>query len=488
MQCVVSVNYLRDLTTVVEVSLSSGIRSIRLTTFWKSGKSLPVNSPVASARGLVSGRGWLAARHASFRLMGHGMIHGDHHQSIRNHYFVRLSSGIDMNLPNNLKSLYEKLKPLIMDEKPIEPENPTPEETPEPGDHEQETPSDNTEEPKEETLKSHPPVPITAFTVATAIFNGVGVGLLLGMLLGLAVSPVVSGVIGTLSSVLALLLGLNERFLGPLKSIRIGAFGVSCVIAILIGIYIRTHNALSPSLTDLKTEYRSLGYTEQEAKDFVAYQKFGLMPADWTYVESEKEDEEDEPGAEQEDDASGEQDQTLESNEVEDAPEPDQAAIPPLAKEETKPKKGKTLVKQNSQLASVLFSSELDASLCDGMRDVDEGMELKELVNSHTVNGGVWKAIALNFQQALPKEILAKALMAVRDGFCDYGLDEDPIKLAECKDYPASLSVSQIQAKLITEGDAWKLLVDNVKARIPTEHQKALYTSLIKSFCDEEHK
>ena len=116
----------------------------------------------------------------------------------------------------------------------------------------------------------------------TSFFNGLGVGLLLGLPLGLAVSPVVSAIIGTLSSLLVVLLGLNENYLSPVKSIRIGAFGVFCVIGILSGMYIRSHDSMAPSLHSLYDEYKSMGFPDKDARDFIAYQEFELVPANWT--------------------------------------------------------------------------------------------------------------------------------------------------------------------------------------------------------------
>ncbi|WP_439482769.1 hypothetical protein [Cyclobacterium plantarum] len=112
--------------------------------------------------------------------------------------------------------------------------------------------------------------------VMAAIFNGLGIGLFLGILLGLSVSPVVSGVIGSISSLLAILIGLNEKFLDPIKSLRIGAFGLFSVVGIIIGLYIRANDPFAPTLSDKMEEYLAIGYTEAEAKAFVT----GFIRAD----------------------------------------------------------------------------------------------------------------------------------------------------------------------------------------------------------------
>lgn len=110
----------------------------------------------------------------------------------------------------------------------------------------------------------------------SAVFNGLGIGLFLGLLLGLSVSPVVSGVIGTISSLLAILIGLNEKFLDPIKSLRIGAFGLFSVAGILIGLYIRANDPFAPSLSHKMEEYIAVGYSPEEAKAFVT----GFIRAD----------------------------------------------------------------------------------------------------------------------------------------------------------------------------------------------------------------
>jgi len=110
----------------------------------------------------------------------------------------------------------------------------------------------------------------------TAVFNGLGIGLLLGILLGLSVSPVVSGVIATISSLLAVLVGLNEKFLDPLKSLRIGSFGLFSVVGILLGLYLRANDPFAPRLLDKMEEYKAIGYSDEEAREMIT----GFIRAD----------------------------------------------------------------------------------------------------------------------------------------------------------------------------------------------------------------
>ena len=123
--------------------------------------------------------------------------------------------------------------------------------------------------------------PPTLINIISAIINGGGIGLLLGMLMGLTDKPVVAGIITTLSGLLTLLLGVNEVYITILKGIRIGAFGVFCVAGVLWGLDIRTNNGMLPSREKMMEEYTKVGFTKQEALDFIAYREFQIIPRGW---------------------------------------------------------------------------------------------------------------------------------------------------------------------------------------------------------------
>jgi len=110
---------------------------------------------------------------------------------------------------------------------------------------------------------------ITWLRGITAIFNGLGIGLLLGMLLGLSISPVVSGVIASLTGLLAVLLGLNEQYLDPLKSLRIGSFGFAAVVGIIAGLHIRANDSFAPTMREKMDKYLEIGYSAEEARGFI---------------------------------------------------------------------------------------------------------------------------------------------------------------------------------------------------------------------------
>jgi hypothetical protein len=167
-----------------------------------------------------------------------------------------------IHIPSLLNKLLDKVKPLLMEEL-----NPDVTSSLTSGEM-------NTGNPVSEATPSSAPQAAPVKNISwmkglSAVFNGLGVGLLLGILLGLSVSPVVSGVIAALSGLLAVLLGLDEKYIDTLKSIRIGSFGLATVAGVLLGLYIRAHDPFSPSLLDKKKQYLELGFTDAEAKSFI---------------------------------------------------------------------------------------------------------------------------------------------------------------------------------------------------------------------------
>lgn len=116
------------------------------------------------------------------------------------------------------------------------------------------------------------------------LFAGAGLGLLVGVLVGLSSSPVVSVVVGALAAGMVTLLGFTR----PAKEgepaykegsvARLGSFGVACTAAVLLGLFVRTHNWLSPSIAEQVAEVRKAGYTEDEARRWVALRNIGTAP------------------------------------------------------------------------------------------------------------------------------------------------------------------------------------------------------------------
>lgn len=121
------------------------------------------------------------------------------------------------------------------------------------------------------------------------LFAGAGTGLLLGLLLGLAASPVVGVVVGALAALLAALVGVqlpgrgdapspNQRRAGHWRA---AAFSLACVLGVLGGLYIRTHDLLSPaphSLQQRVDELTGIGFSASEARRIVVLHKLDDTP------------------------------------------------------------------------------------------------------------------------------------------------------------------------------------------------------------------
>jgi hypothetical protein len=125
-----------------------------------------------------------------------------------------------------------------------------------------------------------------------AIFAGAGMGLLVGLIIGMSVSPVVQVILGALASLLGAFLGLQDGKLSGqetegeqnavvknrITSLRVGSFGFAVALGILCGIYFRTHDVLSMSVEQQVKQWTNAGYTPEEARKLVAFQKLGINP------------------------------------------------------------------------------------------------------------------------------------------------------------------------------------------------------------------
>jgi len=114
---------------------------------------------------------------------------------------------------------------------------------------------------------------------AAAIFGGAGLGVLIGLLIGMSTSGTVGVVIGALSAVLLVLLGFKENGDSNVHAVRVGAFGIFCAAAILVGLYLRANNTFTPSITSEINRWTADSlFTLEEAKRYVLYDRFGFIP------------------------------------------------------------------------------------------------------------------------------------------------------------------------------------------------------------------
>lgn len=121
------------------------------------------------------------------------------------------------------------------------------------------------------------------------VFSGLGIGLVLGLIVGLSASPVVQTILGALASLLAVLLGLHDGagadaerpgagVRARMNALRIGSFGFGCAAAILLGLFLRTHDLLSVPVERQVEQWTRAGYTLRDAQHFVALQRLGVPP------------------------------------------------------------------------------------------------------------------------------------------------------------------------------------------------------------------
>lgn len=126
------------------------------------------------------------------------------------------------------------------------------------------------------------------FILLSQVFAGMGIGILMGLIIGLSVSPVVKSILGTLSGLLGVFLGLQDSIFGKkdtapnslspiiLSSIRTGSFGIFCVLAILFGLYLRTHDVIGMSVTNQVKRWTDAGYDSTIAKELAMYEKLNM--------------------------------------------------------------------------------------------------------------------------------------------------------------------------------------------------------------------
>lgn len=122
------------------------------------------------------------------------------------------------------------------------------------------------------------------------VFAGGGIGLLLGTALSLSLTPVIAGFISAITSLLAVLLGLDGSSSGKrmlrVNALRIGAFGFATVIGLGMGLYVRTSEPLKKSPVDLVRVWeKALPNNQTLAHQIALYERNALQPSSWAYVE-----------------------------------------------------------------------------------------------------------------------------------------------------------------------------------------------------------
>jgi hypothetical protein len=116
------------------------------------------------------------------------------------------------------------------------------------------------------------------------IFAGLGLGVLIGTIIGLSIAEVTGIILGALTSLLAAFFGLRSEKNGETgNQVRIGTFSFTCLLSIFMGLFIRSHNLLSPSLENEINDYRMAFFDTSEIKKIILFKQFGLIPQELSF-------------------------------------------------------------------------------------------------------------------------------------------------------------------------------------------------------------
>ncbi|MGH9454949.1 MAG: hypothetical protein ACRD2O_13355 [Terriglobia bacterium] len=123
------------------------------------------------------------------------------------------------------------------------------------------------------------------------ILSGIGIGSLIGLLIGLSIQSVAGTVLAALVALLAAFLGLTHKFSTSAskgtgegettstgRSARIAAFGIACTVAVLCGVFIRTHDWLTPPIRQQVEQWKSAGFSDDVSRSLVIYKQTGVLP------------------------------------------------------------------------------------------------------------------------------------------------------------------------------------------------------------------
>jgi hypothetical protein len=202
--------------------------------------------------------------------------------------------------------------------------------------------------------------------------------------------------------------------------------------------FIRTHDALSPSTTELMQEYTETGFGKNEALYYVARQTFDFVPLGWFGTSAA----------------------------------------------DTGKFNGGNNAKQ-----SVLFSTEVDVGQCDMLKSAKNTWPKSEITRSFKRAGGVWEELAINLGSVLPDQVFVDAMITIRESFCGLGTSgKIEIKSStKLLSFSPESDLEEIKNTIRASGESWKIVLENTESAIPKENQKTLYLTLIKTFSDEKN-
>ena len=110
---------------------------------------------------------------------------------------------------------------------------------------------------------------------------GITLGGLTGLLVGLTTTSVTATILSSIVAIATAFIGLAgepKLIAGTVTQLRIIGFAAAMIAALLAGIWMRTHNVLSPTPKQIFDQLLQAGLTKEQATQLVVFSRFGLMP------------------------------------------------------------------------------------------------------------------------------------------------------------------------------------------------------------------
>ena len=299
---------------------------------------------------------------------------------------------------------------------------------------------EETEESEETTTEPESTAITPRQQLLISAYSGGGIGLAVGYFMGMSISPLVGTVVGALATSLALILGISGESFTNDKAVRIGSFGLACVLAAVFGTYLRAHQHLGPSIEDQYRQYIAVGFSEEESREFIKFTELGIANPEWTvatqYVDPEY------------------------------ASEAPAASLAQLTK------------------TAVLYSTEIESGTCSTLLEEND---LETLEFQFEFQGGVWSSMLNRANENFSDDAVRReVLLAMRNGICDPD-SEEAVEFENCdavSHVNATLSPQDARNAFTSAGHPWSRIGEVVSALAP-EHQSTVLAIMQEELCSE---
>ena len=307
-----------------------------------------------------------------------------------------------------------------------------------------------------------------------ALYGGAGIGLLFGIIMGTSTTPTVATVLGALTTLLAGILGLNDQYFNNVKAVRIGSFGFACVIGAYTGLYVRSHNLLSPSPESMKAQYLRLGHSEEQALKLVTFKEFGFFQIPSAAIIEHAPAQ----GGSQDEAASASTSTSTSTSKSKSSA----TATPIIVSQHVSQQ-------ATQQHSSLLFGAEVDLSGCEELADTDTSLPLDEILNNFELTGGVWETFSISVTENIDAPHQTELLFTAKNAICaesnentlQMGCDAFSVERLSTKDYESLL------AHYSAKPGAWSEIALSIgQAAWPNEQKSKAFILIKESFCDSD--